>query len=115
MNPKIHPAVQAYGKPSTYHRAMSLPPPFARRSAMGAIDRPKKPSGRHAARLRRDGITARLSCSFNFLATRERKTDGIWRDTTEEWIRHYRHVIRTFEVRLAALNKDSFSNVLRSR
>jgi hypothetical protein len=40
MNPKIHPAVQAYGKPSTYHRAMSLPP-FARRSAMGAIDRPK--------------------------------------------------------------------------
>ena len=37
----------------------------------GALDRPKKPSGRHAARLRRDGITARLSCSFNFLATRE--------------------------------------------
>ena len=32
--------------------------------------RPKKPSGRHAARLRRDGITVRLSCSFNFLATR---------------------------------------------
>ena len=31
---------------------------------------PKKCSGRHAARLRRDGITARLSCSFNFLATR---------------------------------------------
>jgi hypothetical protein len=30
----------------------------------------KKCSGRHAARLRRDGITARLSCSFNFLATR---------------------------------------------
>jgi len=36
----------------------------------GALDRPKKPSGRHAARLRRDGITARLSCSFNFLAIR---------------------------------------------
>src|ERR1019366_2227634 len=36
----------------------------------GALNRPKKPSGRHAARLRRDGITARLSCSFNFLATR---------------------------------------------
>src|SRR5450759_3385055 len=34
----------------------------------------KKCSGRHAARLRRDGITARLSCSFNFLATRG--TDG---------------------------------------
>src|SRR5450756_2574126 len=32
----------------------------------------KKCSGRHAARLRRDGITARLSCSFNFLATRGR-------------------------------------------
>src|ERR1035437_10292787 len=46
---------------------MSLPP-FVRRSAKGSIDRPKKPSGRHAARLRRDGITARLSCSFNFLA-----------------------------------------------
>src|ERR1035441_1270603 len=45
-------------------------PPFVRRSAKGSIDRPKKPSGRHAARLRRDGITARLSCSFNFLATR---------------------------------------------
>src|SRR5450759_967508 len=30
----------------------------------------KKCSGRHAARLRRDGITVRLSCSFNFLATR---------------------------------------------
>src|SRR5450756_2125233 len=36
----------------------------------GALNRPKKPSGRHAAKLRRDGITARLSCSFNFLATR---------------------------------------------
>ena len=35
----------------------------------------------------------------------ERKSDGMWRDTTEEWIRHYRHVIRTFEVRLAALKK----------
>src|ERR1019366_5874192 len=31
----------------------------------------KKCSGRHAARLCRDGITARLSCSFNVLATRE--------------------------------------------
>ncbi len=34
---------------------------------MGAIDRPKKRSRRYAARLRRDGITARLSRSFNFL------------------------------------------------
>src|ERR1035437_2998663 len=34
----------------------------------------KKCSGRHAARLRRDGITARLSCSFNFLATRHAGT-----------------------------------------
>ncbi len=33
----------------------------------GALDRSKKRSGRHAARSRRDGITARLSCSFNFL------------------------------------------------
>jgi hypothetical protein len=40
--------------------------------AGGLSYRPKKPSGRHAARLRRDGITARLSCSFNFLATRVR-------------------------------------------
>ena len=31
---------------------------------------PKKSSGRHAARLRGDGITARLSCSFNFLTIR---------------------------------------------
>jgi hypothetical protein len=37
---------------------------------MGAFDRPKKPSGRHAAGLRRDGITARVSYRFNFLATR---------------------------------------------
>jgi len=40
---------------------------------MGAIDRPKKRSGRHAVRLRRDGITARLSCSFNFLTIRANK------------------------------------------
>src|ERR1019366_4307360 len=51
---------------------MSLPP-FVRRSAKGSLNRPKKPSGRHAARLRRDGITAPLSCSFNFLATRDWK------------------------------------------
>src|ERR1035437_932080 len=38
-----------------------------RRSAMGALDRPKKPSGRPAARPRRDGITSRFSCRFNFL------------------------------------------------
>ena len=37
---------------------------------MGAIDRPKKRSRRYAARLRRDGITARLSRSFNFLTIR---------------------------------------------
>jgi len=41
-------------------------PPFAGRSAMGVIDRPKKRSGRHAARIRRDGITACLSCSINY-------------------------------------------------
>src|SRR5665647_2074783 len=34
---------------------------------------PKKRSGRHAVRLRRDGITARLSCSFNFLTIRANK------------------------------------------
>src|SRR5450830_410449 len=45
-------------------------PPICPPIREGALDRPKKPSGRHAARLRRDGITARLSCSFNFLATR---------------------------------------------
>jgi hypothetical protein len=28
---------------------------------------PKKRSGRHATRLRRDAVTARLSCNFNFL------------------------------------------------
>jgi hypothetical protein len=39
---------------------------------MGAIDRPKKPIGRNAARLRRDAITACLSCSLNYLAIRER-------------------------------------------
>src|SRR5450759_3637839 len=37
----------------------------------------KKCSGRHAARLRRDGITARLSCSFNFLATRDGVEEAI--------------------------------------
>src|SRR5665213_3489018 len=42
----------------------------ARQSAMGALDRPKKPSGRPAARLRQDGITTRISCSFNFLTIR---------------------------------------------
>src|SRR5450759_3606843 len=46
-------------------------PPICPPIRAGALDRPKKPSGRHAARLRRDGITARLSCSFNFLATRD--------------------------------------------
>src|SRR5450759_3357998 len=45
-------------------------PPICPPIREGAVDRPKKPSGRHAARLRRDGITARLSCSFNFLTTR---------------------------------------------
>jgi hypothetical protein len=37
----------------------------------GALNRPKKPGGRHAARLHRDGITAHLSCSFNFLVIRD--------------------------------------------
>src|ERR1035437_6584112 len=45
-------------------------PPICPPIREGALNRPKKPSGRHAARLRRDGITTRLSCSFNFLATR---------------------------------------------
>src|ERR1035437_2357658 len=48
-------------------------PPICPPIREGALDRPKKPSGRHAARLRRDGITARLSCSFNFLATRDKE------------------------------------------
>src|ERR1022692_4087841 len=48
------------------HKSPLVCPPIRE----GALNRPKKPSGRHAARLRRDGITARLSCSFNFLATR---------------------------------------------
>src|ERR1019366_428708 len=41
-------------------------PPICPPIREGALDRPKKPSGRHAARLRRDGITARLSCSLIF-------------------------------------------------
>ena len=36
-----------------------------------AIDRPKNRSGRLAARLRRDGITAHASYRFNFLAIRD--------------------------------------------
>jgi hypothetical protein len=36
---------------------------------------PKKSSGRHAARLRGHGITARLSCSFNFLTIRAQIID----------------------------------------
>src|SRR5438874_8573197 len=40
--------------------SMSLPSPLAGRSTMGAFDRPKS-SGRRAARLRRDGITAHAS------------------------------------------------------
>src|SRR5665647_1673950 len=51
-------------------------PPICPPIREGALNRPKKPSGRHAARLRRDGITARLSCSFNFLATREELETG---------------------------------------
>src|ERR1019366_10745741 len=39
-------------------RSLHKSPAFVRRSAMGAIDRPKKRSGRHAVRLRRDGISA---------------------------------------------------------
>src|ERR1039458_6334060 len=46
-------------------------PPFARRSTMGTTDRSKKRSRRYAARPRSDGITTRLSCSFNFLVIRE--------------------------------------------
>jgi hypothetical protein len=35
----------------------------------------------------------------------ERKVDGPWRDITEQWIKHYKHTIGTFEAMLAALNK----------
>jgi len=49
---------------------MSLPSPFARQSAIDAIDRQKNRSGRHAARLRRDWITAHASYRFNTLTTR---------------------------------------------
>jgi hypothetical protein len=45
--------------------SIRLPSP-ARRSAMSAFDRLKKRSGRHAAALCRDGITARVSYRFNF-------------------------------------------------
>src|ERR1039458_6257820 len=38
---------------------------------MAALDRPRKPSGRHATRLRQDGIAARLFRSFNFLTIRD--------------------------------------------
>src|SRR5450759_756976 len=51
-------------------------PPFARRSTMGTTDRSKKRSRRCAARPRSDEITTRLSCSFNFLATRDRILKG---------------------------------------
>src|SRR5450759_2438429 len=57
-------------------------PPFARRPTMGTTDRPRKPNGRHAARLRRDGITARLSCSFNFLTLR---VSRVWRKVKSDW------------------------------
>src|SRR3981189_1798305 len=39
------------------------------------MDRPTKPSGRHAVRLRWDEIITRLSYRFNFLAIRARHTD----------------------------------------
>src|SRR5947207_3358326 len=52
-------------------RAKSMSPPSPcppiRKSA---FDRPKKRSGRRAARIRRDGITAHVSYRFNFLAIR---------------------------------------------
>ena len=51
-------------------RPLHGPPPLARRSAMGAIDRAKKRSGQRPARLRRDGITAHVFYRFNFLAKR---------------------------------------------
>ena len=36
----------------------------------------------------------------------ERKVvGGLWRDITEQWIKHYKHTIGTFEAILAALNK----------
>src|ERR1019366_1770958 len=61
-------------------RAHSMrPPPFARRSTMGTTDRSKKRRRRCAARPRSDGITTRLSCSFNFLAIRVfRQTYGVF-------------------------------------
>ena len=44
------------------------------------MDRPTKPSGRHAVRLRWDEIITRLSFRFNFLAIRDcgRLTDLKW-------------------------------------
>src|SRR5712671_393979 len=45
------------------------------------MDRPTKPSGRHAVRLRWDEIITRLSFRFNFLAIRPQfKTDAIRRE-----------------------------------
>jgi hypothetical protein len=40
------------------------------------MDRPTKPSGRHAVRLRWDEIITRLSFRFNFLAIRETEIVG---------------------------------------
>jgi 2-methylcitrate dehydratase PrpD len=53
-------------------RASAAEAAFANGISSHALDfDDSHPSARgHAARLRRDGITARLSCSFNFLATR---------------------------------------------
>jgi len=35
----------------------------------------------------------------------ERKSDGPWRDTTQEWIAHHKHTIGTLESILAALKR----------
>ena len=52
------------------------------------MDRPTKPSGRHAVRLRWDEIITRLSYRFNFLAIRRLKTEfetkeGAWTGAEE--------------------------------
>src|ERR1700676_5461406 len=58
------------------------------------MDRPTKPSGRHAVRLRWDEIITRLSFRFNFLAIRaavQALINRYERDPAarEECIRHY--------------------------
>src|SRR5260221_3348411 len=53
------------------------------------MDRPTKPSGRHAVRLRWDEIITRLSFRFNFLATRDQEANGFFK-TVPWFIRVFR-------------------------